>query len=63
MTGDEAVPDLGRADIDALHVLDLVAPIITPTARFAHLLVVAKVNESAFAVYYDVCDPRKSPGS
>ena len=44
MARDEAVLDLWRADMDALHVLDLVAPVVTSTARFAHLVMVAKAG-------------------
>lgn len=39
---DEAVLDLWWADMDALHVLDLVAPIIAATARLAHLVVMTQ---------------------
>ena len=42
---DEAVLDLWRADMDALHVLDLVAPVVTSTARLAHLVVMAKAGD------------------
>ena len=30
--------------MDALHVLDLIAPVVTPTARLAHLVAVAKAG-------------------
>lgn len=42
MAGNEAILDLRRTDMDALHVLDLVAPVVASTARLAHLIVVAK---------------------
>lgn len=45
VTRDEAILDLWRADMDALHVLDLVAPIVTSTARIAHLVMVAKASD------------------
>jgi hypothetical protein len=32
VTGDEAVLDLWRADLNALHILDLLAPIVTSAA-------------------------------
>lgn len=40
VTRNEAILDLCRADMDALHVLDLVTPIVDSTARLAHLVVV-----------------------
>jgi hypothetical protein len=45
MARDGAVLDLWRADMDALHVLDLVAPVVTSTARFAYMVVVAKTGD------------------
>ncbi len=45
MAGDEPVFDPGRADMDALHVLDLAAPVDTAAARLAHLAVVAQAGD------------------
>jgi len=42
---DKAVLDLWWADMDALHVLDLVTPVVTSTARFTHLIMVAKTGD------------------
>src|SRR5450830_547488 len=39
--GDDVVLDFWRADMDALHVLYLTAPIGAATARFANLVVVS----------------------
>jgi hypothetical protein len=45
VTGDEAVLDLWRADLNALHILDLVAPIVTSAAWLPHLIMVAKASD------------------
>jgi hypothetical protein len=45
MARDKAVFDLWRADMDAPHVVDLVAPVVISTARFAYLVVMAKVGD------------------
>jgi len=42
MARNEAILDLGRADVDALHVLDLAAPVDATAARLAHLVVMAQ---------------------
>jgi hypothetical protein len=41
----EAVLNLGRADVNALHVLDLAAAVDATAARFAHLIVVAQAGD------------------
>jgi hypothetical protein len=41
----EAILNLGRADVDTLHVLDLAAAVDATAARFAHQIVVAQAGD------------------
>ena len=45
VAGDEAVLDLWRADMDALHIFDLTTPVHSRAARFADLVVVAQAGD------------------
>ena len=45
MAGDGAVLDLGRTDMDALHVRNLAAPIGATTTWFARLVVMTQTGD------------------
>jgi fatty acid/phospholipid biosynthesis enzyme len=45
VASNEAVFNLGRADADALHVLDLAAAVNTTAARLAHFVVMAQAGD------------------
>jgi hypothetical protein len=45
MARNEAILDLGRPDVDALHVLDLATSVDAPAARLAYLVVVTQAGD------------------
>jgi hypothetical protein len=51
MARDETVLDLGRTDVDALHLLDLASAVNASTARLAHLVMMAQAGNQ-FALQF-----------